>query len=813
MLRIFISVSLGGVFLVPSSWSAQPPESRPIKVRGQTFSLTVSPDEVIVRPSKTLKESREFSYRGRKRRIEVERFANLSTLATATMQAQARLTQTPFDPSRLGMEVIDPGKKKAPPKKEEPPVAPKQVVRFGKELGGVFVPRLPGVKTVQISALLRSGEDPQARVEPVFKFQDRRVVLLRSVTVRFAAPPPPATVEQVSRELQLKAQEQRALGGRVVKFDLDSQAPDAITVAELLSSRPDVRWVDPGLAYEIRPFSASAPSPPNDTFFPKQWYLGDQEPAGLNIGGVWDVLGNGTNTITVAVLDDGVDVDHADLAGRCLPGKDFFEGDEDPRPAIPSSHGTACAGVIAALSNNGVGVAGIAPRARILPVRISGETTFATDTAIAESILFAQEKGAKILNCSWGGGPPSNFIMDAIDAVSDDDRLVVAAAGNAIPSMTVFFPARYERCVAVGAVRRTGSIWNYSCWGPENEVDLVAPSGDVNLQGDIWTTDHTSSGGFNVGGMVDPETGDSTGDYTGRFGGTSAAAPVVAGVAALVWAECPTLSAKQIREVLETTAKKEPSAGGWVDGRSKVYGMGRIDPMAALNKAKQLVAANPNPIAPPSMEGGLHHAATWHPQPPPKGPPKKTPAEEVQNAINASKKPLTYSSRGEKIQLDPKPGVVGVLTPPDADVARAKLNSKLAKPEWATQWQSIGKSGQVNVCSTDMMSKAAARGELDSVWGSFKITPVYTSGKDDSLQVPTGNITVKPKDEAAKAKLIELAAKNGLEIGARNEKLNTVTFRPKPKTTDLNPTDALKAFTESGLVDWAEPELARQLKR
>jgi hypothetical protein len=154
-----------------------------------------------------------------------------------------------------------------------------------------------------------------------------------------------------------------------------------------------------------------------------------------------------------------------------------------------------------------------------------------------------------------------------------------------------------------------------------------------------------------------------------------------------------------------------------------------------------------------------------------------------------------------------------VLTPPEGDAARAKLNSKLSNQGWAPHWQSLGKSGELYVCPSDMMSKAAARGELDGIWGSFKITPVFTTGKDDSLLVPTGSITVRAKDQAAMAKLIDLASKSGLEIGARNEKLNTVTFRPKPKTTDVNPADALKAFTESGLALWAEPELARQLKR
>jgi subtilisin family serine protease len=265
------------------------------------------------------------------------------------------------------------------------------------------------------------------------------------------------------------------------------------------------------------------------------------------------------------------------------------DGDNEPQPGPLDSHGTACAGIIGAASNNGRGTAGIAWHCRILPIRILGEGGFADTSAIADAFSCAVDQGAKVISNSWGGPFASNQIIDAIDTAVDRGCLVVVSAGNGgasslEPMRQVGYPARYERCIAVGSVGRDDLLFGYSSRGPGYAVDLVAPSGECNLEGDIWTTDHSGENGYNQG---DAGAEEASGDYTGHFGGTSAAAPVVAGVAALVWSTYPNLTAEQIREILEDTAVQvDPEGGQWVGRRSKLYGFGKVNALAALERAR-----------------------------------------------------------------------------------------------------------------------------------------------------------------------------------------------------------------------------------
>ncbi|HKJ80859.1 MAG TPA: S8 family serine peptidase, partial [Ignavibacteriaceae bacterium] len=174
--------------------------------------------------------------------------------------------------------------------------------------------------------------------------------------------------------------------------------------------------------------------------------------------------------------------------------------------------------------------------------------------------------GADVLSNSWSGGEPNDALTNAINNAATYGRggkgcVVVFSAGNG--NTSVYYPAYLDNVIAVGATDQNDAKWNYSNYG--SALDIVAPSGDVNLQGDIWTTDIMGTSGY------------STGNYTGLFGGTSAACPLVSGLAALILSQQTDLTGSQVKQVIELTAKDLGSSG-----RDDYYGWGRIDAWNAL---------------------------------------------------------------------------------------------------------------------------------------------------------------------------------------------------------------------------------------
>jgi subtilisin family serine protease len=497
-------------------------------------------------------------------------------------------------------------------------------IRFIAPAHGVIVPRLPHLKkdleVLEVARFMGAGFQGS---EPCYKYNGQTVLLQETLTARFKERPNEEAIQAVRDHLSLDVVERFEADPYMVRFRSKKKNPiDPFTLSDQLSQRADIEWAEPDLLSEIQRSSRttaggieSAPAV-DDTYFPRQWFL-QPGPAGIKIPEVWSRTPGGEKMI-VAVLDGGIDLAHEDLQGKLVPGYDFYAGDADPRPDPTDAHGTACAGLIAARTNNHLGTAGVARLAKIMPLRICGASDFVDPVAVAKSILYAQQHGAKILSWNWGC-LPSNKILTAIRQVTDPTRpaqscLVITAAGNRLPLPgPVSFPARFERCIAVGAIDQSDERWNYSCYGPSQEIDLVAPSGNVNLQGDIWTLDLSGPDGFNPGG---PGQDEESGNYTGRFGGTSAAAPIVAGIAALVWAAYPQLTAAQVRQALECTATKvDQRAGGWVDGRSKMYGFGKVDAQAALEFARMLAQG-----ASPATPTPTGNRASSRPGNPPPGP-------------------------------------------------------------------------------------------------------------------------------------------------------------------------------------------------
>ena len=343
-----------------------------------------------------------------------------------------------------------------------------------------------------------------------------------------------------------------------------------------------------------------------------QWHLRNKGTGGAKAGedvdarGAWR-LTRGKPAVVVAVLDDGVDVDHPNLKSRIWKnpdttapdriGRDFFvPGDDpghyDPRPKLfrypfdqmtgNDIHGTPCAGVIAAPGRNG-GAIGIAPGCRVLPVKVFHADELASDERVANAIRYAARHAA-ILSCSWSGGFSSD-LQQALEDVAEDGRdglgtVAFFAAGNEYGD-PVGYPARDANAIAVGASTDQAKLADYSNVG--QEIAFVAPSSG-GVRG-IYTTDVSlPNRGFNIGRVA---AGGADGLHTNDFGGTSAATPLAAGVGALVLSVRPDLTAAQVRDVMQRTCDRI-GAGYDANGHSDEFGHGRINAGRAVEAARDL---------------------------------------------------------------------------------------------------------------------------------------------------------------------------------------------------------------------------------
>lgn len=288
---------------------------------------------------------------------------------------------------------------------------------------------------------------------------------------------------------------------------------------------------------------------PNDPEYTKQWNFRN-----INIEKAWDeTKGEG---ITVAVIDTGVSKVPDLKLTKFAKGYDFVNDKEE---AIDDNgHGTHVAGTIAQSTNNGYGVAGIAYQASIMPLKVLSGSGGGTIADIAESIKFAADNGADVINMSLGGGGASNMMEEAIMYAHNKGVTIIAAAGNEGRN-TASYPARYPDVISVSATDAAGDKASYSNFGAG--VDISAPGG--------------SETGKIIQNTVDPSNGESV--FVG-FQGTSMAAPHVAGVAALVRAtgvEDP----REVLDVLKQSARKVQ------EDHLNHFGAGHLDAGAAVQLA------------------------------------------------------------------------------------------------------------------------------------------------------------------------------------------------------------------------------------
>jgi type VII secretion-associated serine protease mycosin len=301
-----------------------------------------------------------------------------------------------------------------------------------------------------------------------------------------------------------------------------------------------------------------------------QWHLGQ-----LRAADAWRIsTGVG---VTVAVVDSGVDFRQADLVGQVIPGNDFVMPGGDGR-YDPAGHGTTVAGLIAGRRDDDSGVVGLAPDAKILPVRVLNEQRKYDDPlTVAKGIRWAVDYGADVINLSLGGIEQFDSISDALAYAFRHDVVVVACTGNVgafADDGKVWYPARETGVIAVAGLEQNRSIWDGSVTGAATV--LTAPAAGVQA---------AIPGGY------------------GRVYGTSFAAPLVSAAAALVRSEFPAMGAG---DVVNYLVKSATDLGA--PGRDDVYGYGEVNPYGALTDLIPMIGRNPLGDLTPLTQSGFGHA-------------------------------------------------------------------------------------------------------------------------------------------------------------------------------------------------------------
>ncbi|MFI7522808.1 S8 family serine peptidase [Micromonospora globbae] len=323
---------------------------------------------------------------------------------------------------------------------------------------------------------------------------------------------------------------------------------------------------DPAVADVTLDYRRRAAATPNDPYFAgSQSYLET-----VRLPQAWD-LAKGSTTQLIAVVDTGVNGPHPDLQGVTVDGYNAITGAAVAAGANSddNGHGTMVAGIAAANTDNGTGVAGAAWTARVMPVKVLDSRGSGYDSDIAAGIAWAADHGATIVNLSLGGPADSPLLHDAIRYATDKGALVVVAAGNE-GSDRPEYPAAYPEVLAVGATDRAGNLTDFSSWG--DHVDVAAPGFDI----------------VSTGPEQDYRVGD----------GTSFAAPIASGVAALVRAANPSWTPAQVSDRLRATARDAGPRG--ID---PYYGHGVLDAYHAVGgsrgaefPARTLGANEPNDV-------------------------------------------------------------------------------------------------------------------------------------------------------------------------------------------------------------------------
>ncbi|MDQ2087212.1 S8 family peptidase [Herbivorax sp. ANBcel31] len=314
---------------------------------------------------------------------------------------------------------------------------------------------------------------------------------------------------------------------------------------ESLKKDGNVEYVVPNYMRKISRFPIENP---NDPEFENQWGL-----VNINAQDGWVTIDDSEDLseVTVAVIDTGIDMFHEDLKDVVVEGYDFVDMDDNPiYGPIDEEHASHVAGIIAAKTNNGVGISGTVGQApvKIMPIR-AFEGAWGEDFNIIESIYYAVDNGADVINMSFGGPIESVALNEALEYALSENVVMVAAAGNNAMDALNEYPAAFPGVIAVSATDETDDLTSFSNYG--SVIDLAAPGQDIlsTIPEDLY-------------------------DY---YEGTSMSAAFVSGACALLLSKNPSLTSVEIEHILADSAKEIGDAG-----KDKKFGHGLLDINGAL---------------------------------------------------------------------------------------------------------------------------------------------------------------------------------------------------------------------------------------
>jgi len=320
-------------------------------------------------------------------------------------------------------------------------------------------------------------------------------------------------------------------------------------VVKELNTNPSVQVAEPNYIYKVAWL-------PSDNYFGLQWGLHNtgqpiqgvsgKADADIDAPEAWDIEKGFTNPVKVAVIDTGIETTHPDLASKIATDSYNFLNPGNP-PEDDNGHGTHISGIIAAATNNG-GIAGVAPGANIMALKAGDASGNLYESYVVNAVYYAADNGAKVINMSFGGPAPSTLLEEAINYAYNKGVVLVAASGNSGDNSTQY-PAAYTNVISVGATDNKDNIASFSTHN--SAVDLSAPG--VNIYSTVLNNGYSYKSG------------------------TSMAAPMVAGVTALLRSRYPTLTPAQVKKTLEKTADDLGASG-----RDDYYGYGRVNAYKAL---------------------------------------------------------------------------------------------------------------------------------------------------------------------------------------------------------------------------------------
>ncbi len=377
---------------------------------------------------------------------------------------------------------------------------------------------------------------------------------------------------------------------RLTKIQIPSSVDPQILLSELQNNSL-IEYAQFNHVYKIDDL-------PNDPLLPDQWLI---EKIHLELA--WN-LTYGDSTVLIAIIDTGIDYDHEDLSSNLWinPGEDLnknrhvdssdFNGIDDDNngfvddirgwdftdaPHFPdggdylapdenpwdeNGHGTSVAGIAAATANNGIGIAGVAPGCRIMNLRAGTSQGLLEEDDVASAIIYAVDNGAKIINMSFGDVATSQMLRDVIQFAFESGVVLIASAGNS-SSPEIHYPSGLPQVISVAATNSNDVLASFSNYGAT--IELVAPG--VNLKTTARNNQYRN------------------------ISGTSAAAPVVSGVAGLILSKNPELTNQDVRNLL-TSSSFDLGITNW----DQYFGSVRIEPSIALQIPYVSQATITNPV-------------------------------------------------------------------------------------------------------------------------------------------------------------------------------------------------------------------------